>query len=267
VDKRYQSFACRDVKSTIYYYEFATVEDLQRHLKGIKAVLWGESGPTDLHPELVLDMSNLLVVISSRRPEFFSTVLSHRVEFPDLTDRVIEARERALRCGKDESAPAEICSALADFKQGAYPAAAGDEAVLVGRSWEVNQDSTIARVGYEALYLDRTRAGQVAAFGGVDPEDDDERGQITAQIEAQKQRKAAGKAGELLDFIRQSYGKDAARARKAGDRSLAFLGLGVRAYVRLRDTRLILITDSMFNAEAPYLVAVYEAGSAPAPGK
>jgi tetratricopeptide (TPR) repeat protein len=69
--KAYQSFDCSGAKSTIYYYEYASKEDLDHALGFTKGLIWGEGGRSSMHPEFILPIENVLVVISSRDAEFF----------------------------------------------------------------------------------------------------------------------------------------------------------------------------------------------------
>lgn len=226
-----------------------------------REVLWGEAGPTRLHPELVLDMDNILAVVSSREPAFFARLLSHRETFPELTDAVVDDRIKRLRCGAPKEDADELCSALRDFRRGTYPPSASGEVVLVGRSWDVSEKSDPDQNEiYEALYIDRIPgAGTVASFGGVEPENEEERRQILSQMAAQKEGSIAASAEALISYLRDSYGKTTARARNLGGRSLAFIGMGNRVYLRAADHRLVLVTDLMHEEKkAPYVVAVFE---------
>jgi hypothetical protein len=259
-EKQYQSFSCGGTQATVYYYEYGSPEDLERHLDGIKMVLWGERGPTRLHPELVLEIDNILVVISSRSPDFFANLLSHRMTFPDLGDRAVEDRLHALRCGSGESTSSDLCSALRDFKNGAMPEdLLGKEVLLFGRSWEVSKDARFGPARFEALYVGQTpQRATVASFGAIEPENDDERAQILMQMKAQAAGEVAEAAEPLLAFARDAFGGTKAQARRAGDRSLAFIGMGNRIYLRRSGTRIILTTDLMHHGkDRPFVVAVF----------
>jgi hypothetical protein len=66
--KTAQSFACNGNKGTVYFFQFGS--EAQRKTAGafIKPLLWGESGPTPLHPESVLEAGDTLIVVSFRNP-------------------------------------------------------------------------------------------------------------------------------------------------------------------------------------------------------
>jgi len=70
--KAYQSFECSSAKSTIYYYEYATEDDLKPAMAFAKGFIWGEGGRSSMHPEYIFSIGNILVVISSRDAEFFA---------------------------------------------------------------------------------------------------------------------------------------------------------------------------------------------------
>lgn len=67
IDKNAQSFACRGDKGTVYSFQYG--DEAKRKTAGafIKPLLWGESGPTPDHPELVLEAGDVLTVVSFRR--------------------------------------------------------------------------------------------------------------------------------------------------------------------------------------------------------
>jgi hypothetical protein len=67
IAKYAQSFACHDDKGTVFFFQFASNADRERAGAFIKPLLWGESGQTAGHPELVLEAGNLLTVVSFRK--------------------------------------------------------------------------------------------------------------------------------------------------------------------------------------------------------
>ncbi|HUD72369.1 MAG TPA: tetratricopeptide repeat protein [Dongiaceae bacterium] len=77
--KTLQSFACGGAKSTIYYYEYASKAELDAALGYTKAFIWGEGGRSEMHPEYILPIENVLVVISSRDAEYFANAFFYGV--------------------------------------------------------------------------------------------------------------------------------------------------------------------------------------------
>ena len=69
--KEYQSFDCGGTKSTIYYYQYRSKSDLKAAQPYTEGKIWGGDGPSRDHPELILTVDNLLVIISSPEPKFF----------------------------------------------------------------------------------------------------------------------------------------------------------------------------------------------------
>lgn len=258
--KQFQSFSCHGIKTTVYYYEYASKEDLEKHLPMIKDILWGDIGPTVMHPELILDMDNVLVVISSREPEFFANLLAHRISFPDLADSVVDERLRGLGCGSKKEALAELCSALRDFRNGVMPEALLEkEALLYGHSWEVSAEGHPVHPMFEALYVGQLPdSGLVASFGGARPENALEQAQLMRQIEAQATGGTTDASEPLLAFIRTAFGNTRARVQKTGARSLAFIGMGSRVYLRRFGSHVILMTDFMDHTRnPPFIVATF----------
>ena len=77
--KALQSFACGKAKSTLYYYEYASKADLDGALGYTKGVIWGEGGRSEMHPEYIFPIQNVLVVISSRDAEYFANAFFYGV--------------------------------------------------------------------------------------------------------------------------------------------------------------------------------------------
>ena len=260
--KQFQSLECGTSKATVYYYEFPGKGDLDKRLAGIKRALWGEQGPTPMHPEQVMTLDSFLIVVSSREPDFFVTLLSHRSRFPNIENSVLDERLTRMRCdAKKEEKPEALCQALRDFKIGTTPnELVGRESLLVGQAWEVGQSGRPEAPLFEALYVGRLDDGtSVASFTPIEPENDDERKQIQSQMEAQRSGKRAENVEGLMAFLRDALGQTRARARMAGGRSLAFLGSGNRIYLRRQGPRLILTTNLMHPAkDAPFVVATFE---------
>jgi hypothetical protein len=67
VAKSAQSFACQGDKGTAYFFQFANEADCRTAAAFIKPLLWGEPGPTAMHPELVLEAGDVLSVVSFRK--------------------------------------------------------------------------------------------------------------------------------------------------------------------------------------------------------
>jgi len=79
VHKALQSFICDKAKSTIYYYEYASKADLNAAIGYTKGVIWGEGGRSEMHPEYIFPIENVLVVISSRDAEYFANAFFYGV--------------------------------------------------------------------------------------------------------------------------------------------------------------------------------------------
>lgn len=68
VTKNAQSFECQGAKGTVYVFQFSSANARERAAAFVKPLLWGESQPTAEHPELVLEGSDTLTVVSFRKP-------------------------------------------------------------------------------------------------------------------------------------------------------------------------------------------------------
>jgi hypothetical protein len=64
IAKRAQSFACQKQKGTVYFFQYSSQQERETAAKFIKGLLWGEPGPTSVHPELVLEGGDLMTVVS-----------------------------------------------------------------------------------------------------------------------------------------------------------------------------------------------------------
>jgi hypothetical protein len=67
VAKSAQSFACDGDKGTVYSFQFGDEAKRKTAAAFIKPLLWGESGPTTEHPELVLEAVEILRIVSFRK--------------------------------------------------------------------------------------------------------------------------------------------------------------------------------------------------------
>lgn len=63
-----QSFVCHGDKGTVYFFQFGSEAQRKTAATFIKPLLWGESGPTADHPELVLEAGDVLTVVSFQKP-------------------------------------------------------------------------------------------------------------------------------------------------------------------------------------------------------
>lgn len=67
VSKAAQSFTCQGNQGTVYFFQFGNEADRKTAAAFIKPLLWGESGPTPDHPELVLEVGDTVTVVSFRK--------------------------------------------------------------------------------------------------------------------------------------------------------------------------------------------------------
>jgi hypothetical protein len=67
IAKAAQSFSCQGDKGTVYVFQFENEGKRKRAAVFIKPLLWGETGPTAEHPELVLEIGSVLSVVSFRK--------------------------------------------------------------------------------------------------------------------------------------------------------------------------------------------------------
>jgi hypothetical protein len=67
VNKTAQSYVCQGNKGTVYFFQFGSEADRKTAAAFIKPLLWGESGPTPDHPELVLEVGDMVTVASFRK--------------------------------------------------------------------------------------------------------------------------------------------------------------------------------------------------------
>jgi hypothetical protein len=67
VSKNAQSFQCQGNQGTVYFFRFSNQADRKTAAAFIKPLLWGQSGPTADHPELVLEAGDVVSVVSFRK--------------------------------------------------------------------------------------------------------------------------------------------------------------------------------------------------------
>ncbi len=77
-NKQFQSFTCNGEKSTIYYYQYASRREVDKMLGFVKALIWGESGRSRVHPEIITTTGNILIVISSKKPGYFARLIDRK---------------------------------------------------------------------------------------------------------------------------------------------------------------------------------------------
>jgi hypothetical protein len=73
--KQFQSFECSGDKSTVYYFQYQSAEEVAGCINYIKGKIWGGDSPSKEHPELIFAIENILIVISSRDPEPIKALL------------------------------------------------------------------------------------------------------------------------------------------------------------------------------------------------
>ena len=62
-----QSFSCQQERGTIYFLQFESEAKRKTAAAFLKPLLWGEPGPTAMHPELVLEAGDLLEIVSFQK--------------------------------------------------------------------------------------------------------------------------------------------------------------------------------------------------------
>jgi hypothetical protein len=85
IAKNAQSFACQGDKGTVYSFQFGDEAKRKTAAAFIKPLLWGESGPTAEHPELVLEAGDVLKVVSFRKtPKSLLAALQGSAKPPNI---------------------------------------------------------------------------------------------------------------------------------------------------------------------------------------
>ena len=79
VARQAQPIRCGENAGVIYYYEYATKEDVRTVLAFLKPFIWGEKGPTSLHPEIIDTWDNIIVITSFRNPAPVAGTVMSRV--------------------------------------------------------------------------------------------------------------------------------------------------------------------------------------------
>ncbi len=88
VAKRAQSFACdKKDKGTVFFFQYANQTDSTKAATFIKPLLWGEPGPTAIHPELVLEAGDLLTVVSFEKTPKALVAALQRAPAPGAPDQ------------------------------------------------------------------------------------------------------------------------------------------------------------------------------------
>jgi hypothetical protein len=89
VAKLAQSFACHNDKDkgTIFFFQYANEADRAKASAFIKPLLWGEPGPTAIHPEQVLEAGELLTVVSFEKTSKALVAALQSAPAPGAPDR------------------------------------------------------------------------------------------------------------------------------------------------------------------------------------
>jgi len=69
IAKQAQPIRCGKDAGVIYYYEYKTAEEADKALSFLRTFIWGEDHPTSMHPELINQWGNIVVVTSFRHPK------------------------------------------------------------------------------------------------------------------------------------------------------------------------------------------------------
>ena len=66
--KSHQSFDCSGTRGTIFYFDYAGAAEREHVGSFVRPLLWGESGPTPMHPEQIVESGSVLAVVSFKQP-------------------------------------------------------------------------------------------------------------------------------------------------------------------------------------------------------
>src|SRR2546422_825241 len=69
IAKQAQAMRCGKGAGVIYYYEYSSAADADKALSFLRTFIWGEDHPTSMHPELINQWGNIVVVTSFRHPK------------------------------------------------------------------------------------------------------------------------------------------------------------------------------------------------------
>jgi len=76
--KTFQSFHCSNHDSTVYFFQYSADTDMKLAVLLAGALVCGGPCPTSEHPERILTVENILVVISSPKPKTFESAITQK---------------------------------------------------------------------------------------------------------------------------------------------------------------------------------------------
>jgi len=276
IQKAAQSFDCGGEKGTLYFFEFSdakTRQDAEDDM--IRPTLWGEDmKPTPMHPEQVVHFQNFVIIISFRRdPVSLDRALLAKISnlqardtqsgiLKDIGDEVLGFYSLRLKCGTTQASPGgqAACAWLDSFAQGDSPGPLlGTPNLFVGVAVFFDPASNPGRTYYESLLFLDGKTDRVG-FGAVRPDNDDEKRDIEALIQAKRSKSEVPKNGAYQYIMKTTPGRECKISRTPGKSLLFFADNGVvPVYLRKKgDALYILIVPVGGSAEAqsqgPFLV-------------
>ncbi len=198
-------------KSTIYYYEFKDYDSAGKVVNFIKPLIWGESRPTEMHPERIYHLNNFVVVVSSSKNRQLDQILKNRVLYLTVPESLVSSIQKRLNCGKRREV--NPCTILGEFKTEKNQQLRYGKSYF-GYAWSVSINGEIRREFYEVLMLKKEKDEYYGNWFPLKPDNEEEKKQITGIIKNAEKGSDLNLPEGLKDFLKGIYQRDARRIIK-----------------------------------------------------
>jgi len=245
-----------DDKSTIYYYEFENRESADKAINFIKPFIWGESGPTQMHPERIYQLDNYIIIISSLKPNKLDALTKEKVFYLPVPENVITNIIKRTKC--DKKGKVDPCALLKEFNT------KNTEKIKPGKpyfgyAWEINKDGEITKTFFEVLEIREKDGKYFGHWFPLKPENKEEEAQIT---EITDNAKSGGKIAlppDLKSFLDSVFDKSNMELATKKD-NVYFLEAGgnIAQLKQLKDKIILLVaTEHWTGKPGSIILAVF----------
>jgi hypothetical protein len=254
--KSYLSLNCKENLGKIFYFEYKSESDAISALNFIRPLVLGGPVPSDLHPERVYNVENLIVIIDSKNcctidNEVFRHLFKSRIPNETL-DQIKKIIQEDINSNNKD-----FVEVLDNLKKENF-SPIKDQKILIGKSFFFKPNVN-PEINYTVLEINSDKNNSSVIFSSIIPDDSEEENDWIRMINEQKEKKSSKKSKKFDEF----YNRDIINIKKKitikNDKALAYhdSGTDLQIFKTQQMYICILTTNHILRKKTSFLIAYF----------
>jgi len=185
-NRDWTTYQCNEQKAGVITLDFTSEEEAKTASSFVKGFIWGENGPSSMHPERIYLINESIVLVSSKSSTLLDKALEKLAPVKTPLNELIENISSILQC---TNTPGEECNILKEFQQAGEPTTLNPQYFTVAFATRLNKQGKIIAKEPMVLMTDNKSSVISLDLYNPSPENDEERKSVKNYIDLINQGK------------------------------------------------------------------------------